>query len=246
MTLEEIIAETKISRRILESLESGKFHFLPEMVFSKNFVRQYVRIVGGDEEAMLAKFESAWEQFRIASGSHSISLTTEAPKPVIRWHFWIPITVAVCILVVVAAIIYLAPKDPAEVMPDPRRPSAGWRTEADTVVPSPVPQAETDLAPEEEAASGFVSMTVEVAEAMECWVHYRDREGRTAQQTLTDGASLELELAGPVMLKLGNAGAVSVTVGERRFEKLGPLGQVVHAEVGRDGLIRIGSRTVYE
>ena len=41
LSLEDIADETKISRQILRCLESGDFRFLPQMVFSRNFVAQY-------------------------------------------------------------------------------------------------------------------------------------------------------------------------------------------------------------
>ena len=48
LSLEEIAEETKISRQILRSLESGEFRFLPQKVFSRNFVTQYAVVVGAD------------------------------------------------------------------------------------------------------------------------------------------------------------------------------------------------------
>ena len=63
------MAETKISRRILEALENGRFQYLPERVFSRNFVRQYTAFIGYHDERILEWFDEAWKRFELASGS---------------------------------------------------------------------------------------------------------------------------------------------------------------------------------
>ena len=56
ITLQEIAANTKISARALQALESEQFDRLPGGIFNKGFVRAYARYVGLDEEKMLASY----------------------------------------------------------------------------------------------------------------------------------------------------------------------------------------------
>jgi hypothetical protein len=86
----------------------------------------------------------------------------------------------------------------------------------------------------------LVRLRLRVDDNKECWIHYRDRDGKTDQRLLLGGEELELELRGPVKFTVGNAGAVSVTVGETSYEELGLFGQVVHTEVSREGLVALG------
>jgi hypothetical protein len=62
----------------------------------------------------------------------------------------------------------------------------------------------------------------------------------TGQSLLTNGDRLDLELAGPVKLTVGNAGAVKIVVGNQVFSDLGLPGQVIHTEVTREGFSRLG------
>jgi cytoskeleton protein RodZ len=45
--LDQIASELKISSRFLEAIETEQFDKLPGGVFTKSFVRQYARLLGG-------------------------------------------------------------------------------------------------------------------------------------------------------------------------------------------------------
>jgi cytoskeletal protein RodZ len=237
LSLDEIILETKISRRILESLEGGKFHFLPEQVFCRNFVRQYARLIGTDEKILMASFDDAWEQFRLASGSHPALLVREAPKEVIRWHFWVPIIATVGILAAIAVIIVKGPRSEPEIELTPHHQAREWATPS--TIPTEISAPVTATEPEE-SDQKMVRLQLSVDEGRECWIHYRDYEGRTGQKLLSSGEELTLELVGPVLLTVGNAGVVGLKVGDQVFQPLGRPGQVMHSEVSRDGMVNLG------
>lgn len=241
VTLDEIITETKISRRVLEALEEGKFGFLPERVFSRNFVAQYARVVGADPGRLAESFDRAWERYLLASGSHP-SLVVEEPPPTtsVRWGFWIPMMLGAVVVLAVAAMIvggWMSP--PEELPPDPRRSPASRPSPTAAVAGMPSPGADTATTPTAVVAEHAVEVVFEVDEGRECWVYYRDRDGRTDQRLLAGGQRVELSLAGPVTLTVGNAGAVTVVTAGRRYEDLGRLGEVVHVRVGPDGLRRL-------
>jgi len=56
ISLEEISKTTKISVRLLQAIENEEFDRLPGGVFNINFVRQYARQVGIDEEKVISEF----------------------------------------------------------------------------------------------------------------------------------------------------------------------------------------------
>jgi cytoskeletal protein RodZ len=248
VSLEEIMTETKISRRILEGLEAGRFRLLPEKVFCRSFVRQYAGIIDADEEALLSELDEAWESFLVASGTFPAPLVPEVPKPVIRWHFWLPIGAAALALLAVTLVIIVGPKETTEMRPDPRRSSTGWPT------PAPIPTSEaatrsagtapvdslgTEAQPEPEPE--VLELGVAAEPGSECWLQYRDRDGRTGEALLMSGESTSFELAGPVVLTIGNAAALLLTVNGRTYSDLGPVGQVLHLEVSERGLVRLGA-----
>ncbi|MGB8888188.1 MAG: RodZ domain-containing protein [Candidatus Korobacteraceae bacterium] len=62
ISLEEIVATTKIGTRLLRALENEQFDLLPGGIFNKSYVRAYAKCVGIDEdEAVAAYLEAAQE-----------------------------------------------------------------------------------------------------------------------------------------------------------------------------------------
>lgn len=61
VSLDSIIAQTKISRRFLQAIEDGEYGELPGGVFAVSYIRQYAALVGYDPETIL-------EDYRRVSG----------------------------------------------------------------------------------------------------------------------------------------------------------------------------------
>jgi len=62
ISLEDIMAETKISRRFLEAIEAGRYEELPGGVFAVNYIRQYAWMTGYDAELILDDYRSRMEE----------------------------------------------------------------------------------------------------------------------------------------------------------------------------------------
>ena len=246
LSLDRIITETKISRRLLEALESGRFQLLPERIFSRNFVSQYAAIVGADASRVLELFDAAWAQFLIESGSHPAALAYEPPLATpVRWRFWIPIALCAVILTGVGIVILKGSARegrPAGDQSPWEGPRAGNLRLPDRATPTARPTEVPPLvaAAQEGQEDDMVDLSLTVAGGSECWIRYRDREGRTGQQLLARGQDLEIELIGPVLLTLGNAAAVTLRVGGVEYRDLGLPGQVLHTEVSRHGVVLLG------
>ena len=75
LTLQELAVTTKISARVLESLERNDPSKLPGGIFSRAFVRAYAREVGLDPDATVARFVAA---FPDESGADEMPSTTSA------------------------------------------------------------------------------------------------------------------------------------------------------------------------
>ena len=143
LRIEDITAETKVSKGILNALENGDFRLLPERVFSRSFVAQYALTAGVDDGPLLRAFDEAWEGYCASSGTHpNLEVIAEDLGTSIRWRFWIPITTGVVILLIAAAVILRGSTAMDDVLaPDPRR--SGVRLAAKSmethrsVVPTP-------------------------------------------------------------------------------------------------------------
>jgi cytoskeletal protein RodZ len=244
LRIEDIVAETKVSKAIFNAMEEGSFHLLPERVFSRSFVAQYAKTLGVSEKPLLEAFDQAWEEYSTSSGIHlNLEEVTDHVGSSIRWRFWIPITAGILILLGAAAVILRGSTSLDDgLAPDPRR--SGVRRTAEQGerqrALAPTPRLQPTVITQRPVETEMIDLTVAVETGEECWIHYRDREGMTGQSLLTNGEELELELAGPVKLTIGNAGAVRMVIGGRMYSDLGLPGQVIHTEVSSDGVTRLG------
>jgi cytoskeleton protein RodZ len=62
LTLPDVARETRISLHLLEAVEADQFDRLPGGVFARSFVRQYARLLGLDEEEIIAAFRRQFEE----------------------------------------------------------------------------------------------------------------------------------------------------------------------------------------
>jgi transcriptional regulator with XRE-family HTH domain len=239
LSLEDIAEETKISRRILKCLESGDFRFLPQKVFSRNFVIQYAAVVGADSDQLAEAFEAAWERFLLASGAHLKIEADEAPFiRTVRWRFWLPVTIAVAILIAAAVVILRSSGPEVQLNAEDRTPALPRGAHRVTpATPALLPTATGVI-----DAGYRVSIHVKVHPEMECWIHYRDRDGVAGGKLLAGGTSEHIDLMGPVKLTVGDADAVVIEVAGTEYTGLGRPGQVVHTEISDEGLVVLGPR----
>lgn len=62
VSLDEIVATTKIGRRLLLALEEEQFDLLPGGIFNKSYVRAYAKCVGIDEDQAVAEYLEAAQE----------------------------------------------------------------------------------------------------------------------------------------------------------------------------------------
>ena len=239
LSVEDIADETKISLHILRCLETGDFRFLPQKVFSRNFVTQYAAVVKADPHRLAELFESAWDRFLLASGAHlRAEVDDDPPGRSIRWRFWLPVMIAGAILVA-ATVVIVRSSAPDVHLASKSRPSPVPRTPARDLRP-PVARAPDTI--DSASDADRVSIVLRVHPEMECWIHYRDRDGIAGGKLLAGGTEEVIDLMGPVKLTVGDADAVVIEVAGVEYSGLGRPGQVVHTEVSSEGLVVLGPR----
>ena len=59
ISLDEIVASTKLSTRQLEAIEAGDFKRLPGGIYNTNYIRQYARAIDFDEADLLDFYHHA-------------------------------------------------------------------------------------------------------------------------------------------------------------------------------------------
>jgi len=104
ISLEEIVATTKISRRQLQALEDEQFDLLPGGIFNKSYVRAYAKCVGINEEEAVAEYLEAAQEVppntKVIAHQHASIHTDRRPE---RTGFPL-VPVLVLVVVVVGAV----------------------------------------------------------------------------------------------------------------------------------------------
>ena len=57
LSLHDIAEQTKIGTRYLEAIETERFEWLPGLVYSTSYIRQYAKAIDYDPEAILTLYE---------------------------------------------------------------------------------------------------------------------------------------------------------------------------------------------
>src|SRR5262245_24753487 len=100
VSLGEISESTKISSGFLRSLEQEDFERLPGGIFNRGFVRAYSKFLGIDEDAMVADFDAAYEQYRAEQAPPPPLLTIEEKTaPVKDYRFSVAILIPLILLI---------------------------------------------------------------------------------------------------------------------------------------------------
>jgi len=240
VSIEKIVEETKVSRRVFEALESGSYEHLPQRVFCRNFLRQYSIVIGIEPDGVLEAFDRAWARFEMSSGSFAaLEVPDSVPRRVIRWWLFVPLALGLAVSAVLGLMMVRSCHFQEKLQRDPRR-SPVTAPETPTALfssPTPVLDREPPAIEDDETKNEDVRIEISVLPGKECWMRYRDRQGGMGQFLLRNGEKKTLELPQPVLLTLGNGHAARVRLNDREKEGgFGDPGQVVHLEINEEGL----------
>ena len=222
----DVIAErTKIGRRLLESLEAGEFAKLPNRVFMRPFLQQYLLVIGERPDSWMPSFESSWQRFEEASQPWEVA--PPSPSKGSRWLPWVIGSVVVVGGLLAVMLIERrqggtgrGPTSPTPVALMPSQEAAPA-----TVEPTPVP---APTSPPEQPG-----VLVLRAVGRTCWVEVRVAGARPESRLIAAGEEWRVEAGGQgVALLAGDGGALQLEyLGERR-DAVGAAGEVVRLRLG--------------
>ncbi len=209
-TLEAISERTKISTRMLAALEKGEFGRLPNPVFARMFLRQYLEFIGEPVDRWMQAFDVAWR--RSADSSQSFAILPVAPARKRRVGPW-----AIGLAIVGAGVTGVILVERRE-----RSPQSSPVAALVTPAPRPTPTAPPAPPTPQEAAVPPETLLIRTGESA-CWVEVHVAGESPVSRLLAAGAVWEVPAAGKdVDLVLGDAGAASI---EYLGQKRSPAGQ---------------------
>jgi len=265
LDLETISQDTKISVRLLEFIEGDQFHKLPGGVFAKSFVRQYARALGLDEEELIRELERSLEP-AAEPASHPQEIPKSQPEIRIpRVAQWggaasrfrsgssLPALALVVLAILACSAAYTwwqrprhtaakpAPVQIAErheaAQPAPTAPETTGSTppSVPSVAGAPAPPTTPAASLSAEAGGLTIALTAEEA----TWVRATANGKVVFSGILQPNESKSLSAAEPMILRIGNAGGLAISLNGKSIPAVGPRGQVRTVQLSPDGGVQV-------
>ena len=243
MTLRQVAEATKISVRVLESLERNDIARLPGGIFSRAFVRAYALEVGLAPEETVQEFIAQFPDESVTAGHptakahedfEAIESNRRAATTFLRL-IALSIPIAGVVLYFATAGRRMPPPHPVTDTPLVAAPST-------LPSPAPVPAAPAASAQETAAAgtaatsaaapadtSPKLAVTLSVSRA--CWISASADGVKVIQRTLQAGERQTIDVSRELVLTAGDAAAVTLTLNGAEAKPLGKSGEVVTARL---------------
>ncbi|HLA78441.1 MAG TPA: helix-turn-helix domain-containing protein [Vicinamibacteria bacterium] len=211
IALREVAETTKISMRFLEAIENGRLDLLPGGLFPRSFVRQYASHLGLDAERVLVDFQREL-------GEPAPEPPAAAPRPPrLRLRRAVPGFLALGLLLGLFVVRQIGAGRPhlAEAQ---LASQAVVSFPTDRVFPPPSSSSPPPPSPQ--------GLALGLRARERCWVEVQADGVRVLEGVLNAGETKELHAQGELLLSLGNAGGVEVSVNGRTGVTLGRPGEV--------------------
>lgn len=236
-SLEEVEEETKIRKYYLEALENGNYRVLPPPVYASGFVKRYAILLGLDEKEMVAEFralaygegeEPAVEEEPV----QAVSREREPRKP-------LPVknikNIAAGIVFLIIAVwlgsylvSYIAnwsknhttPPDQIEAQQKQALP----QNQTNNQTPPGQIAAPEQTAPPP-ASNNQSGVVVDLEATARCWVSITVDGKNTFTGTLIAGDTKSFSGKKSIVLNVGNAGGLKITVNGQVQPALGATGE---------------------
>jgi cytoskeletal protein RodZ len=247
LTLEKVAARTRIPLRILDAIERDDLQAVPSGIFLRGYLRAYARELGLDPEALVAQYRIADPPLpstpvtERSSGSAENEGLTARLAAIPREYAFVGLLIAITV-----AVTYLRPALPSpparETFSDAKIQTAQAAIDEDTqtdrvaVEPRAADAGGSSAAAVKKTASDPIRVTLTATDT--AWVDARVDSRRAMYRLLN--AKEDVSLTGNrISLRIGNAGAVLVSVDGERAVPSGELGKVRTMEIARgaDGRI---------
>lgn len=240
ISLRQIANATKISPAALEALERNDLSRLPGGIFSRAFVRSYAIEVGLEPDAAVQEFLA---QFPHDEGAPAIRAQDSRALDSGRRTLANVVGMVAIGMSIVAALLYFGAtgRHRGDPLPAPA---------VDAVAAAPAPDGQANAAPARAAADvnraapvagpptvpaahavSIDLLTVVLAATRPCWVH-ATADGRKAIGSLLQaGDRRTIEVRRELVLELGDASAIRMTLNGAAAKPLGASGAVVTARL---------------
>jgi len=241
VSLAAISEATRISEKMLEAIEAGKFSVLPQ-AYIRAFLRAYARAIDLDPEEVLRRYDAVNQEIRAAAEEwvsrtkpHVLrpersSAESSQSSPGISLS---SIVAAVVILMAVVAVIFFANRESAIPTQEPLskipfdkavRESEATPAQPDQIPPQTSPQAPPSATSVRPVAD---SLRLEITTTDSVWVAMVIDNARRGEYLFPPGRIRSWAAKDQFLVSMGNAGAATFRLNGGNIGALGKRGAVV-------------------
>lgn len=232
MSLAAISEATRISEKMLEAMEAGKFSVLPQ-TYIRAFLRAYARVLEVNPEEILKRYDAVNQEIRSAAEEWMNRSKVPAPLPerpkqttksssgraLLR-----PALILVVIVAAIGGVIYLATRGPAVPPQDPLAKvpfdKAVHETEAVVVQAEPAPPPPQVQSPVAD------SLRLEVTTTDSLWISVNIDNVRKGQYLFPPRRTHTWAAKEQFIISMGNAGVATFRLNGSDLGALGKRGSV--------------------
>lgn len=262
VSLQEISEETKISMRFLRAIEEEHFDRLPGGIFNKNFVRQYARYLGLDEETAVQDYLRIVGADREPSEGEKHAPSLEMQPSLTGTGYFRIVLAAICLGALAVGLAYglyllknrVAPSTstreglsttPVAASSAPSVPSSlegatltSPKTSANPSSPGPPIPAGSNFSGTATGNSteAAPALDLRIASVAPVWVSITTDGQEHWQGTLQPRQTKQVKASGSIRLTVGDAGAVDLSLNGNSLPPLGRPGEVKKVTITPQGL----------
>ncbi|MGB7217985.1 MAG: RodZ domain-containing protein [Vicinamibacterales bacterium] len=225
VSLRQIANTTKISVSALEALERNDIAHLPGGIFSRAFVRSYASEVGVDPDEAVREFMAQFPPEPVAAG-HPVTEPAggggevESERRMATAFLWL-----IALSVPVAAVmLYLGIAGRRVDVSVPAEPPTIAQPSSDLpTAPAPPPEP---VAPKATANAPTERLAVSLSATRPCWISVTVDGEKPVERVLQPGEQQAFEVRSDVVLTVGDAEALTMTLNGEEARPFGKPGQV--------------------
>lgn len=225
MSLRQIANTTKISVSALEALERNDIAHLPGGIFSRAFVRSYASEVGVDPDEAVREFMAQFPPEPVAAG-HPVAESAgdgsevESERRMATAFLWL---IALSVPVV-AVMLYLGIAGrPVDVSVPAEPPTIAQPSSDPPIALAPPPEP---VAPKAAASAPTELLAVSLSVTRPCWISVTVDGEKPVERVLQPGEQQDFEVRRDVVLTVGDAEALTMTLNGEEARPFGKPGQV--------------------
>jgi cytoskeletal protein RodZ len=247
-SLDEIAQTTRIRKGLLDALEQDKYDLLPPRSYVRGMVKQYAQEVGIDVNEVLDRFETAPIEKSKKEGSAKIKIGT--PSSFSGGYLLLLIVIGIGFVVYfiytrtdveeTAPLLIPAPQETVNKQSSPTTAIVTSAPVTSAPVNSPPPGFIASVVTEAITPTSTTSLetpalttrpfTMRFEAQANTWMRIQADGKKSAKIILKSGESYQLTADNTIIVRLGNAGGVSIFFNDVPLAKAGKSGEVVSLE----------------